>query len=166
VIGSRANIRRFTRDELVAWVRQQYTGVNTVVGVAGDVDVDQVVAAVQRAFGDMPRGSENVTPAPVYVGGIRSRRLRGSNQVHVVVGFPVPPLAGVHVAHVVAAALLGEGMSSPLLDRVRERRGLVYHADCWTDVRDAYGQFVIEASTTPEHSPRIRAESPGCCAST
>ena len=41
-------------------------------------------------------------------------------------------------------------MSSPLLDRLRERRGLVYHADCWTDVRDAWGQFVIEATTAPE----------------
>ena len=150
VIGSRANIRRFTRDDLVAWVQQQYTGANMVVGVAGDVDPDQIVAAAQRAFADMPRGRENVIAAPHYVGGIRSRRLPGSNQVHVVVGFPIPPLSGAHVAFVVAAALLGEGMSSPLLDRVRERRGLVYHADCWTDVKDAYGQFVIEASTTPE----------------
>ena len=151
VIGSRANIRRFTRDDLVARVRQQYTGANVVVGVDGDVEPDQILLAAQRAFADMPRGSENVTAPPDFVGGIRSRRLRGSNQVHVVVGFPVPPLPGGHVAYIVAAALLGEGMSSPLLDRVRERSALVYHADCWTDVKDAYGQFVIEASTTPEH---------------
>jgi len=49
-------------------------------------------------------------------------------------------------------------MSSPLLDRLRERRGLVYHADCSTDVRDAYGQFVIEASTSPEHLCEYFAE--------
>jgi predicted Zn-dependent peptidase len=42
-------------------------------------------------------------------------------------------------------------MSSPLLDRIRERRGLVYHADCSADVTDLCGQFVIEASTMPEH---------------
>jgi predicted Zn-dependent peptidase len=150
VIGSRANIRRFTRAELEAWVEQQYTAANTVVGVAGDVDPDQVVAAAQAAFSDMPRGSENLIAVPDYVGGIRSRRLAGSSQVHVVVGFPIPPLPGEHHAFVVAAALFGEGMSSPLLDRLRERRGVVYHADCWTDVKDAYGQFVIEASTTPE----------------
>ena len=42
-------------------------------------------------------------------------------------------------------------MSSPLLDRIRERRGLVYHADCSADVTDLCGQFVIEASTTAEH---------------
>ncbi|MCC6197280.1 MAG: insulinase family protein [Burkholderiales bacterium] len=151
VIGSRANLRRFTRDDLVRWSRRQYTAVNTVVGVAGDVDPDQVVAAAQATFGDMPRGSENTIARPEHFGGIRARRVPASTQVSIVLGFPVSPLPGEHAIFVVAAALLGEGMSSPLLDTLRERRGLVYHADCWADVRDAYGQFVIEASTAPEH---------------
>ena len=151
VIGSRANIRRFTRAELVARVGQQYTGANVVVGIAGNVDPDQVVAEAAAAFGDMPRGCANVVAAPDYVGGIRTRRMAGCNQAHVVLGFPVPGLPGDHQGAVVAAALFGEGMSSPLLDRVRERRGLVYHADCSVDLTDLCGQFVIEASTMPEH---------------
>jgi predicted Zn-dependent peptidase len=150
VIGSRANIRRFARTQLAAWVRQQYTGLNTIVGVVGDVDPDEIVAAAQAAFGDMPRGVDNRIAAPAYVGGMRQRRLPGVGQAHVVVGFPIPPLPGEHQPFVLAAALLGEGMSSPLLDQLRERRGLVYHADCWTDVTEVYGQFVIEASTPRE----------------
>jgi predicted Zn-dependent peptidase len=151
VIGSRANIRRFTRADLVACVEQQYTGANTVVGIAGNIDVDQVVAEAAAAFGDMPRGSGNLVAAPDYVGGIRSRRMPGCSQAHVVLGFPLPGLLGDYQSAVVAAALFGEGMSSPLLDRIRERRGLVYHADCSADVTDLCGQFVIEASTLPEH---------------
>ena len=151
VIGSRANIRRFTRDDLVAFVTSQYTGVNTVVGVTGRVDPDRIVAAAHAAFGGMPRGEASRITPPAYVGGVRSRGLPGGDQVHVVLGFPVPALADEHDAFRVAAALFGEGMSSPLLDRVRERRGLVYHADCSTDVRDVYGQFVVEASTMPQH---------------
>ncbi len=150
VIGTRANIRRFTRDELAAWVERQYTGANTVVGVAGNVDPDAVATVAQAVFDDMPKGRDNVTEAPPWVGGIRARRLTGASQADIVLGFPVPPLRQAPTAFAVAAALLGEGMSSPLLDRLRERRGLVYHADCWTDVRDAWGQFVIEATTAPE----------------
>lgn len=150
IAGSRANIRRFSRADLVAWVRQQYLGVNTIVGIAGDVDPDALVKAATSAFGEMPRGVDNRIAAPAYIGGIRQRRLPGTGQAHVVVGFPIPPLSGGHQPFVVAAALLGEGMSSPLLDQLRERRGLVYHADCWTDVREPYGQFVIEASTSHE----------------
>jgi predicted Zn-dependent peptidase len=158
VIGSRANIRRLTRADLVAHVERRFTGVNTIVGVAGDVDPGRVLAAAQDAFGGMPRGTDNRIAAPAYVGGIRSRRMSGCSQSHAVLGFPVPALPGNHHAFVVAAALFGEGMSSPLLDRLRERRGLVYHADCSTDVRDSYGQFVIEASTSPEHLGEYFAE--------
>jgi len=151
VIGSRTNIRRFTRAELAAYVQQQYTGANMVVGIAGNVAADQVVAAALAAFGDIPRGRENRVTAPDYVGGIRSRRMSGYNQAHVVLGFPIPGLLGEYQGGAVAAALFGEGMSSPLLDQIRERRGLVYHADCSADVTDLCGQFVIEASTMPEH---------------
>ena len=151
VIGSRANIRRFTRDDLLAFVASQYTGLNTIVGIAGCVEPDQIVAAAHAAFGNMPRGEANRIAAPSYVGGVRSRRVPGGDQVHIVLGFPVPALADEHDTVRVAAALFGEGMSSPFLDRVRERRGLVYHADCYTDVRDVFGQFIVEASTMPEH---------------
>jgi predicted Zn-dependent peptidase len=151
VIGSRAVIRRLARADLVAHVERLFTAVNTLVGIAGDVDPDAMVAAAERAFGDMPRGSDNRIAPPAFVGGVEARRLTGCRQTHAVLGFPIPSLAGDHHAAIVAAALLGEGMSSPLLDRLRERRGLVYHADCWTDVRDSVGQFVVEASTSPEH---------------
>lgn len=151
VIGSRANLRRFTRAELVAFVAQQYTGVNIVVGVAGHVDVDAVVAEADAAFGDMPRGHDNQVTAPHFLGGSRARQMAGSSQVHAVLGFPLPGLLDDYQRGVIAAALFGEGMSSPLLDQIRERRGLVYHADCTADVTDLCGRFVIESSMAPKH---------------
>ena len=75
-----------------------------------------------------------------------------------VLGFPLPSLGGAHQAGVVAAALLGEGMSSPLMDQLRERRGLVYYAACSADVLELAGQFVIEASTSPQQLPEFFAE--------
>ena len=148
VIGTRANLERFTRDDIVSFVQSRYTGANTIVGVAGDIDPRQIVDVARATFGGMAQGEPNRIVAPQFMGGIRSKKLTGTDQVHVVLGFPVPVLTEEHDAFTVAAALFGEGMSSPFLDRVRERRGLVYHADCFTDVRDAYGQFVVEASTT------------------
>ena len=112
---------------------------------------DEVVAEAPTAFGDMPRGSDNRVAAPDYVGGhplAPDARLQpGARRARL----PDPRAAGRVPGAVVAAALFGEGMSSPLLDQIRERRGLVYHADCSADVTDLCGQFVIEASTTPEH---------------
>ena len=158
VIGNRRNIERFTRAQLVDYVRQQYTGANVVVAVAGRVDAGAVARDVDAAFGAMPRGRENRVPAPQHVGGVASKQMAGSGQTHLVLGFPIPSMQGDYHASAVAAAVFGEGMSSPLLDEIRERRGLVYHAACSADVMDLYGQFVIEASTSPEHVDEFFAE--------
>jgi predicted Zn-dependent peptidase len=151
VIGTRRNIERFTRDQLLDYTRRQYTGANIVVGIAGAVDADAVLRQVERSFGALGRGSENRVAEPAYLGGVVSRRLAGCPQTHVVLGFPIAPLGGPHQAAVVAAAVFGEGMSSPLMDQLRERRALVYYAACSADVTQLCGQFVIEASTAPEH---------------
>lgn len=158
VIGLRRHIERFKREELLAYVQRQYSAANTVLAVAGDVDAQAIVRAAEAAFGAMPSGSENRVAPPQWLGGLRTRALAGSPQTHVVLGFPLPSLAGAHQAGVVAAALLGEGMSSPLMDELRERRGLVYYAACSADVLELAGQFVIEASTSPQQLPAFFAE--------
>lgn len=150
VIGSRRNIERFQRDDLVRFVGRQYTGANVIVGAAGAIDPDQILRAVETAFGAMPQGEPNLVLPPRYNGAVRARALAGSSQTHVVLGFPIPSLRDDDAVSLVAATLFGEGMSSPLLARVREQRGLAYHASCTADVFDMCGQMVIEASTAPE----------------
>lgn len=153
VIGSRANLKRFTRDELLDYVARQYTAGNVVVAAAGCVDTELFLRAVEAGFGAMPGGAQNAVSAPAWVGGVKVRRLAGSSQCHAVLGFDAPPLGDErHVANVLAAALLGEGMSSPLLDEVRERRSLAYYAACSADILPQAGQFVIEAATAPERA--------------
>jgi predicted Zn-dependent peptidase len=149
VIGSRRNIERFQRDDLVRHVERQYTGTNVIVGAAGAIDPDAIVRAAELAFGGMPNGAANWVAAPTYTGAVRARALPGSSQTHVVLGFPIPSLRDDDAAHLVAAAVFGEGMSSPLLARVREQLGLAYHASCVADQFDMCGQLVIEASTAP-----------------
>ena len=149
VIGTRLTIERISRDDLLGYVDAQYAGANIVVGAAGNVDVDAVVAAAEAAFGAARRGRANEVAPPGYVGGVASRVQAGYSQTHVVLGYPIASLKQDYHAGVVAAALFGEGMSSPLMDEIRERRGLVYYASCSADVNELCGQFVIEASTAP-----------------
>ena len=159
VIGARRNIERFTRADLQAYVQRQYSGANVIVGVAGPVDPARIAGAVQAAFGAMPRGVEHVVDAPAHHGGIRTHRQTGCHQTHMVLGFPIATLRDDgHAAAIVAAALFGEGMSSPLMDALRERRALVYYAACSADRTPWSGQFVIEASTAPRHLDELVAE--------
>jgi predicted Zn-dependent peptidase len=159
VIGQRRNIERFTRDDLVKHLQQQYTGANLVLAVAGRVDADALFKQAEKAFGALPRGTPNTLDAPAYVGGAKARRMAGSSQSHVVLGHALPGLDDpAHAAGIVAAAVLGEGMSSPLMHEIRETRGLAYHVSCSADISAKSGQFVIEASTTPEHLDEFFAQ--------
>jgi predicted Zn-dependent peptidase len=54
--------------------------------------------------------------------------------------------------------VLGDGMSSPLLAELREKRGLVYHAACNADRFEFGGQLAIEASFAPEHLDTVLAQ--------
>lgn len=151
VIGTRRNVETITRDDLVGWVGQQYFAERVVVAAAGGVDAEAIAREAEAAFGDMPRGSAPELAEPPWLGGIKARPLSGSSQAHVVLGFPVPTLRADDPAPALAASLLGEGMSSPLMDELREQRSLFYYGACSADVLDLCGQFVVEASTAPEH---------------
>jgi predicted Zn-dependent peptidase len=119
------------------------------VAVAGPVDATLLLREAEDSFGSMPAGQPNVLTAPPWLGGVRQRAMAGSSQTHLVLGFPVAPMQADDPTAAVAAALLGEGMSSPLMDQLRERRGLVYYAACSADVLELAGQLIIEASTSP-----------------
>ncbi|MFM2066627.1 MAG: hypothetical protein RLZZ584_1536 [Pseudomonadota bacterium] len=158
VIGARRCIEAFTQADLQAYVGRQYSGANVIVCVAGGIDPAALLAPLEQAFGALPAGVPNLVAAPVYGGGVRTRRQAGSSQSHLVVGFPLPALGQADAASALAAVLLGEGMSSPLLHELRERRGLVYYAACSADIGPLAGQFVIEASTTPGQLDELSRE--------
>ena len=159
VIGKRAHIEGLKREDLLGYVARQYTAANAVVAAAGAIDLDGLVRAAEGAFGAMAPGSGNTVAAPAWLGGLKLRRMGGSAQCHLVLGYAAPALGDdLHAAYVLAAAVFGEGMSSPLLDEIRERRGLAYHAACSADVLPLMGQFVIEATTAPEKAEECLVE--------
>lgn len=165
VIGRRASIERIGRGDLQAYVAGRYTGGHTVVAAAGPVDHGEVVDAAARALGHLPPGAPPTVAPPVFHGGRGIKHMAGQSQAHVVFGFPSLPVTDPgHTAVQVAAAVLGEGMSSPLMDTLRERLGLVYYAACSADLDDLAGQFVIEASLAPENLPAFADEVDGLLA--
>jgi predicted Zn-dependent peptidase len=161
VIGTRRNIEHFNREQLAEHVQRLYTGANVIVAAAGAIDAAEIVDAAAEAFGGLARGEPNLVAAPDYAGGLASRHVAGTCQAHLVLGFPIPALARDDETSAMAAAVLGEGMSSPLMERLREERGLVYYAACSADVFEVGGQFVIEASMAPERLDECVGEALG-----
>ena len=151
VAGTRRQLETLTRDDLLGYWRQQYCASNIVLVAAGAIDGDAVMRAANQALAAAPAGAPHELDTPAWRGGVKTRAQSGSVQTHLVMGWPIAALRDDDVHAQLAAALLGEGMSSPLMDELREQRGLVYYAACSADVWHASGQFVIEASMAPQH---------------
>ncbi len=154
VIGTRARLEHMRRDDLLHYASHHYRGGNVVVGVAGAFDETTAARACEVAFDALPAGSNAVVDLASYVGGVKSRSDSASSQAHMVMGGAIAPRRGTSLADEaiaqLAAAVLGEGMSSPLLHELRERRALAYHASASADVFEMGGQLTIEASMAPE----------------
>ncbi len=154
VIGTRARLKRLTRDNLLQYAQRHYRGGNVVVGAAGAFDEAAFIRACEGAFGALASGKNDLVGLATYVGGVKTRVDTGSSQVHAVIGGPIAPRRGSstldEATAQLAAAVLGEGMSSPLLHELRERRALAYQASASADVFEMGGQLTIDVSTAPE----------------
>ena len=151
VIGTRRQVERLARRDLAAYQGLRYGAPQLVIAAAGDIDPQGLARQAERVFAHAGPGAQARGAAPVWQGGVRTRALSGSSQAHLVIGWPIAGLRQDDLAPSLAAALFGEGMSSPLMEELREKRGLVYYAACSADICEDFGQFVIEASMAPEH---------------
>lgn len=164
VIGTVGNIEGFTRDDLVRHVRTHHVAGKTVVVAAGNFDVGAWLAQAETLFAAMPSAGEASAPRPpappappAHVGQALALRFTQVSQVFLNVAYPLAParaedLSGQRwrLAASLAAHVFGEGMSSPLVDRVRERLGLAYTAYAMLDAGDVWASFVVHAVTTPD----------------
>lgn len=161
VIGTVENIERFTRDDLLRHVRSHYAAEKTVVVAAGNFDVESWMALAGELFATMPRSTDlHVSRQPVaakYVGQAMAKRFTQVSQVFLNMAYPLAPALPDEMSHqrwrlaaAVAANLFGGGMSSPLVDTVREQLGLAYTAHATMDGGDVWANFVVHAVTTPD----------------
>jgi predicted Zn-dependent peptidase len=161
VIGTVANIEGFTRQDLVRHVQAHYVGEKTVVVAAGNFDVPAWLERAAQLFAGMRASADPAVALPPrpagYVGQALARRFTQVSQVFVNLAYPLvfEQLQGEHPQRArlvasLAAHLLGEGMSSPLVDTVRERLGLAYTAYAAMEGGDVWASFVVHAVTTPD----------------
>ncbi len=150
VLGTRASIEAMTRDDISAFHQRWYRPENLVVGAAGALEHDVVVAAVARHLTGVPAGGPPVRrppradPHPLRV------LTQPSEQAHVALGLPgLSRHDPDRHALAVANQILGGGTASRLFRTVREERGLAYSVYSYTAGYADAGVLVAAAATGP-----------------
>ncbi len=151
IIGTKENVLRFQRDDLLAHVRRYYVPSRLVVAAAGNVNHEHLVRLVERYFRALPDGVDGVQrrQAPPRLNhNTFAEYPRPINQAHVCLG-----TVAYSIKHrdryplTVMNALLGEGMSSRLYQNIRERYGLAYSVYSYTTLLSDAGVFGVYAGT-------------------
>ena len=128
VIGREATVRALNRDVLQEFIQKHYIAENTVVTAAGAIDHDELLAMCEREFALLPRGTAVRRRKPARVKSGEDSCARAVQQSHIVIGNVADGYArDTRMALQVFSALLGEGMSSRLFQRIRERHGYAYN---------------------------------------
>lgn len=148
ILGPEERVRSFTRDDLHAFVKEQYTPDQMVLSAAGAVDHDQLVKMAEVAFGGLEQRTTRVLQPAVYKGG-EHRAIKDLEQAHFAMAFETASYRNdeIYTAQVFSLAL-GGGMSSRLFQEVREKRGLCYTIYAQAGAYVDTGSLTIYAGTS------------------
>ncbi|PZR35140.1 pitrilysin family protein [Caulobacter segnis] len=146
ILGSDQTVEAATVEALSDWRAALYAADRLVVSATGAVEEAELMAAAERAFGDLPAAPGAAVPeAAEFIGGpeAEARKLEQSHLVFML------PACGSRDADYFAlrifAEVLGGGMSSRLFQEAREKRGLAYNIDAYADTYADHGALGVYA---------------------
>ncbi len=164
-LGLPENIKKFKREDFVAYRNTHYVPKKTIVFVVGDLNERMIISEVKKSFGSF-KGGKVVGKSKV----VEKQKEPGlliedkkTDQTHMIVGFRT--FGGKDkraAALMVLTNILGGGMSSRLWHRLREEMGACYYIHAHHVDYTDHGLFTVEtginASRTAEVTTAILEE--------
>lgn len=156
ILGNLKSITEMKLSSVMRRYRAIYQGGSLVVSAAGDIDHDELVAAVSKLF-----RQKRVAPKTPRRRAPRWKRTRSvvekeSEQIHCLLGFPTVSFRDSRrFESFILNAALGGGMTSRLYQAVRERKGLVYNIHSSLHTMTDAGLITIYAGADREKVPQV-----------
>ncbi len=150
VIGTRASVSGFTRDDVLAFFHRWYVASNMTLVVVGDFDLDHAKEAVERLFGGAPTVPRPARPRPEPSRQPGARAVISSGdttELHLSMTFPGPAQGHEDIPALdLLRVLLGYGETSLLVERLDRDLQLVGNADASALLLRDPGAFTLGAS--------------------
>jgi len=153
ILGTPETVNSFQREDFVNFVERRYRPENTVIAVAGNIEIQEVLDKVTKAFGNFEMGTTPVKNEATHYQPSFSVRDKDIEQVHLCMGFPglASGMGSESYALACVNTVFGGGMSSRLFQTIREEHGLVYSVYSYNAGYSDTGMFVIYAGLGPSH---------------
>lgn len=156
ILGTKEILASLTREDLNAYVADNYTTGNVVISVAGNFDQQRILEVFEESFKELSRNKQKtVDYDSTYVPGFRFKE-KDIEQSHICMGVRGITLHDdLHYAYAVVSSILGGSMSSRLFQSIREERGMAYSVYSYLSAYTADGTFSIYAGVGQDKLPEV-----------
>lgn len=142
ILGTRETVSSIKRKDLVDYKNENYRARNTVVAIAGDINVDDAFKKAEKIFSLVPNGK--TIRASKAQNSQKNLRLKIVNkdldQTHMALAFWGYDLHSVKkYPLILLSVMLGGNSSSKLFMEIREKLGLAYSVGSWAELCSDYG---------------------------
>jgi predicted Zn-dependent peptidase len=148
IIGSKENVKAFTRQDFVDYKAKHYHAENTIIVVSGAVTMKEIKPLVVKAFGSL-NTARATTKKKVSISKESLKCTiveKKSDQAHIAIGFHSIPFGHADAPVIgLLTTLLGRGMSSRLSLALREEMGVAYYVGASQESHTDHGVFEIMA---------------------
>ena len=155
VIGTEANLRAFTREDLLRHIRYNYVPHRMVLAAAGNVTHDKLVALAENHFGSTRKRSNAMGSGrrkPQLYRPEKKDFKKPIQQAHICIGSQAWGIKSKHrYPTLVLNTLLGDGMSSRLFQNIREKYGFAYSVYSYATLMSDAGVFSAYIGTDKQH---------------
>lgn len=151
ISGDKKTVKSFTREQIVSFKDNYYTGENLVISIAGSFDKEHVIDKLEQCFGTMAaRGNTNPLVTPTY-SICNYKKNKDMEQAHINIAYDaITALSEERYAFSIVNSVLGGSVNSRLFQRIREEEGMVYSIYSYGSAYDKCGLFQIYAAMNPD----------------
>ncbi len=156
ILGTKENVQGFTREQLQAFIAQQYVADNMVIAVAGAFEEEALIEMLEDAFSDIACNEA----IPRFVKPQRHQsfifREKDIEQVHMVINFPaISYMSDRSFVLSILNTIIGGGINSKLFLGIREELGLTYSIYTYVESYADTGMFNIYAAFNPNQAEEV-----------
>ena len=162
ILGQRETVSALTKEDIVAYMKDNYCADKTVIGISGNFDEEAMLQKVGEYFSDMPHKSKDDGYFSVPFNKDMALKTMQTEQTHLMMCFN-----GIGIKHEdlyplqVCMFILGTGTSSMLYQKIREELGLCYSIDSWLGRYRGGGYIAVSVSLSPDSEEKAINEIAG-----
>ncbi|MDK2810177.1 MAG: hypothetical protein PWR27_886 [Petroclostridium sp.] len=157
ILGTGESLNQINREEILSYMRDNYTPANTVIAIAGNFDYEKTMDLISNKFEKwkVENNKQSVYSETKFNNDIIFR-FKDTEQAHICIGFQGIEQGDDSIYDLlVINNIFGGGMSSRLFQKIREEKGLAYSVYSYPSSYQKAGLFTIYAGMNPSQISEV-----------